>query len=130
MRILVATSRTQGQRASDYHWAPDGEPVALYGFECGGGSIDDKCGCRRGWSGLGSTRVTTTAEVIESDMSDPDFRSLVMRTLIDAGWADDDPDGRAQADEVADEALRFAQSFPVGTVVERRGNRIAARRDR
>ena len=53
MKVLVSTHETQGERASDFCWVPDGELVG-FAFECDTDrdDIDGGCGCRRAMSGL------------------------------------------------------------------------------
>jgi hypothetical protein len=47
-------------------------------IECGRGTIDDHCGCRRSMVGLVSHRATTTIKVIERPDLDPDISSTLI----------------------------------------------------
>lgn len=64
MKILVATSKTQGQRENDFFFATEGEMV-IEAFVCDSdqGNPDGSCGCSRSFVGLKSGRGTTTAMV-------------------------------------------------------------------
>ena len=63
MRVLVATSEGQGTQPGDYCWTVEGE-IVLTGplLEC---ADPHRCGCGRGFPGLGSARATTTATVVD-----------------------------------------------------------------
>jgi hypothetical protein len=56
MNALTATKQTQGWRDNDFCWTLEGELVFFPPIECGRGSIDDGCGCRRSMAGLASQR--------------------------------------------------------------------------
>jgi hypothetical protein len=64
MKILVATSKTQGQRKNDFFFATKGEMV-IEAFTCDTdqGDPDGSCGCSRSFVGLKSGKGTTTARV-------------------------------------------------------------------
>ncbi|MDX3195196.1 hypothetical protein PV458_42935 [Streptomyces sp. MN03-5084-2B] len=64
---------------------------------CDRGNPDGGCGCCRAFTGLDSRKATTTAEVVERPIS------------------------------FARDMARIAADFPVGTVVERRGDQILER---
>src|SRR5579862_8855950 len=53
MKILTATSRTQGQRNSDFNWCIEGELVH-FGLVCAADQDDPDggCGCGRAFAGL------------------------------------------------------------------------------
>jgi len=59
MKLLVATTQTQGQRQNDFCWATPGE-ILHFGSECDREGIDGACGCKRSLSGLDSLKATTT----------------------------------------------------------------------
>jgi hypothetical protein len=125
VKILTATSRTQGQRRDDYYWLTDGEPVYL-GMTCDGARADDKCGCARAWTGLDTHKSGTTAQVTDTDLTREQYTARYGESLAAAGWT-----GIAPADlaSMAGELLGIAAHFPAGTVVEHRGRNINARRE-
>jgi hypothetical protein len=124
VKILTATSRTQGQRRDDYYWLTDGEPVYL-GMTCDGARADDKCGCARAWTGLDSHKAGTTAQVTETDMTRETYTARYAASLNGAGWGIDP----ASLEAMAAELLSIAGHFPAGTVVEHRGRNINGRRE-
>jgi hypothetical protein len=145
MRVLVATRELQGAVAGDFAWGVDGELVTGVAEECDAG---DACGCRRSWVGLGSSRATTTAMVVDRPaIGEAVLREAVEDWLDRSGWADlvrqaseageysvdgevgDDPD--VVVAELIYEHVevieRVCDSFPVGTVVVRHGDCVFAR---
>jgi hypothetical protein len=122
MKVLVATSRTQGSRANDYRWAVDGELVWIQ-EPC---DTDQKrkgdCGCGRGFAGLAPHRATTTAEVRDLPELTLEEYILALRTgLADAGWPED------WAEEIAAAQTDLIKSWPAGSVVERDLERFSVR---
>ncbi|WP_029118158.1 hypothetical protein [Mycobacterium sp. URHB0044] len=115
MRILVATGFTQGSEPNDYHYCIEGELVWVQ-EPCARGrdDPDGACGCGRGFAGAASHRATTTAMVVESEMTREDMILAFTTSLGDGGW----PTGWAA--DVADENLELAGRLPAGTVIERR----------
>ena len=71
MKVVTATSQTQGWRDNDFCWTVEGELLFFAPLECGRGSIDDNCGCRHSMAGLWSHRATTTMKVIERSNLNP-----------------------------------------------------------
>ena len=123
MRVLTATSATQGDRPDDCCWTTEGELVSLPVLEC---SCPD-CGCDRSFAGLDSHRSTTTCAVAEVPLAPDDLERAVVRSLAAAGWLVDldldtvvDPCGPGDATDPAD------PSEPAGRVG--RGGRSAAGR--
>ena len=88
MKVLTATSRTQGQRGNDFHWCIEGELVH-FGMVCATDHADPDggCGCGRAFAGLNSHRATTTAMIreIESFTRD-DYIEAVRSSLDQQGW--------------------------------------------
>ena len=84
MKILVATGWTQGTNPSDYHYCVEGELVWLQD-PCDRDQFhpDDECGCSRGFAGAASHRPTTTAMVVESEMSRDDLVLAFATSLAD-----------------------------------------------
>lgn len=122
MKILVSTAETQNDRPRDFTWVPEGELVARYGIVCdserpdGGG-----CGCGRSFAGLTTHKGTTSAMVVERDMTETEWRAAVYSTLRDTGWAElFSPDELADAiDEMVHQDLHAVKDLPPGTVVGR-----------
>ena len=87
MRILVATGLTQGVKHDDYHYCIEGElvwvqePCAKDKNDPGG-----PCGCGRGFAGAASHRATTTAIVVESEMTRAQMVIAFQTSLLDGGW--------------------------------------------
>jgi hypothetical protein len=115
MKILVATGLTQGTNPSDYHYCIEGElvwvqePCARDRRDPDGG-----CGCGRGFAGAASHRATTTALVVESELT-PDEVVLAFQTsLPDGGWPFE------WGQDVADDNLEIAAQLPVGTIIVRK----------
>jgi hypothetical protein len=124
MKILTATSCTQGQRSNDFHWCIEGELVH-FGMVCAADRADPDggCGCGRAFAGLNSHRATTTAMIrdIEGFTRD-DYIEAIRSSLSQQGW---DP---ATAADEADELIGLVWDWPVGAVAERRLNRVAVRK--
>lgn len=137
MRVLVATNDLQGTSPDDYAFTVDGELVAVVVAECDDG---DRCGCSRGFPGIASNRATTTAAVVELEhVTRHELRAVLTDWVERSGWSDmfrtvDDIDD-AEVDElvasVVDEHIdaieAVAESFPVGTIIERTGTEIRSR---
>ncbi|OLF08567.1 DUF7715 family protein [Actinophytocola xanthii] len=127
LTVFVATTRTQGRRANDFAHIEGPELVDL-AMTCDRdrGNPDGGCGCARAFTGLDSGRGTTTAEVAVRDLTLVQYRNIFHRRLVAFGF-DDDPDLRREAEQAADEMAHIAARWPVGAVVERRGDTIAVR---
>lgn len=115
MKILVATALTQGARGSDYNYCVPGELVWVQDA-CDRDRLDPEggCGCGRGFAGLASHRATTTAQVIDAEMTRQELVLAMRTSLTDGGWPPE------WAEEIADENLAMAAAFETGTVIERR----------
>lgn len=115
MKILVATSLTQGNQPNDYHFCVEGELVWIQ-EPCGRDRDDPEapCGCARGFAGAASHRATTTAMVIESELTRDDVILAFETSLVDGGWPIE------WADEVTDDIMCIAEDLPAGAVIGRR----------
>jgi hypothetical protein len=123
MKVLAATSRTQGQRATDFHWCIEGELVH-FGTVCAADREDPDggCGCGRAFAGLNSHRATTTAIVREIEgFTRDDYIEAIRSSLAQQGW---DP---SSAEEEADELMAIVADWPVGAVAERRLYTVSVR---
>lgn len=135
MKVLVATTKTQGQRKNDFAWARPGELVT-YGFECDRETVNGKCGCKRALVGV-ETRKATTTFVVEdrSDLTVDAIKDRLAKALAAGGWLKGD--GSELDRRMLDASLmdwqtlqaQVAAACAVGTVVERRGNRFCRRRE-
>lgn len=133
MKLLTATSRTQGQRASDFNWCVEGELATIAIIVCGRDERegpDGGCGCGRAFGGLNSHRSGTTAMVRDVPLTAEDLALAVRGYRESAGWLDlaDDADTADSwvADEVA-ELIEAADAYPVGAVLENRLGEIGVR---
>lgn len=132
MRILVATSRTNGTEVGDYHHGIDGELVYMQ-EPCGKDvrDPDGPCGCGRGFAGMSSHRASSTALVIESSLTGHDLREALAASLEAGGWiacsSALDSDEEAWIDDLIRLIRQVAEHFPVGTVVRRRLTQYAPR---
>jgi hypothetical protein len=125
IKALVATKETQGQRKNDFSWCDEGELVT-FAFECDGETIDGSCGCRRAMAGLVSHTATTTFKVAEVEITPLEYLEAVTASNI-KGWGDK-PSIRELSRVDCNELIRLAEVFPVGTILEKRGNKIQERK--
>ena len=134
--VLVATRVGQGLRSNDYCWTVEGELV-LFGMACATDrdDIDGRCGCRRGMVGASSSRATTTFRVALVDMTLDQYRQAIRASMERSGWISravdinerDEQETRALLDDMIDELLETAREFPVGAILEKRGDVIQVR---
>lgn len=143
MRVLVATNELQGTDPGDYAFTVEGELVLVEVAEC---ASPERCGCGRGWPGMASRKATTTAMVVElPHLCEDDLRQAVADWLDTSGWTDtfrnaaeiepgftgsfDDVDEMlvAMVDEHVELIAEVVESFPIGTVLERRGTIVQDR---
>jgi len=122
MRILVATTKTQGARKNDFCFVPEAEPV-MFGFECDNEPIDGGCGCRRAMVGIGCLKATTTVAVAETPMD----RDGLIAAFVESSKRSGFNFTAAEVAPMADDLLRIAGRFAAGTVLERRGDAFRAR---
>jgi hypothetical protein len=132
MKVLTATSETQGLRDNDFCWTVEGELVLFPPIECGHGSIDDHCGCRRAMAGLSSHLSTTTIKVVDRKEIDPDtYFTLISDGLADLGYVTkelrEDPEVIEWLHDTSAELMCIAHAFPTETVLERRGDWVSVR---
>lgn len=114
VKVLVATARTQGMRATDYFRCIEGE-IVHFGHVCAVDRDPERlCGCGHAFAGLNSHRGSTTAEVREVEFTRRDLVEALRSSLAARG---SDASG---ADDEAERIIRLAAGLPVGIVVERR----------
>jgi hypothetical protein len=118
MKILTATTKTQGARFNDFTWTTEGELV-WFGIVCARDerNPDGGCGCGRAFAGLNSHRATTTAIVTDLPMTRDDVATALAGYYQSAGY------GTYSIAELMDEVtevLDMVDSWDVGDVIERR----------
>jgi hypothetical protein len=129
MRLLTATSATQGSRSDDFYWCTEGELVWVHEDTADEEDPADVSGIARSWIGLSSHRATTTARVSDLPFSQADVRLALRGYLESAGFArflQPWELERILDDEVA-MLIRLGRRYPSGSVVERRGPYMRAR---
>lgn len=126
MHVLVARRRTQGMDPDDYSGAMDGELVLL-----SVGDRDPRWTATqrtrgRHFLGLESRAPTTTAEIIDLDVTASVVIGYV-REVLSRDRSRDADALTAAAHQLGTEMLELARHFAVGTVVEKRGELVIAR---
>ena len=115
MKVLVATSDTQGQRGNDFSYCIEGELVTV-GMVCAADEEDPDggCGCGRAFAGLNSHKATTTAKVKDVELSEEDYVEALRSSLAQQGWPTED------VGELATWLVQLVSTWPTGSVIERR----------
>lgn len=131
MKVLTATTLTNGERDNDFNWCTPGELV-MFGVICGRDlrDPDNGCGCGRAFAGMHSHRATTTAMIEDRSISTGNLEVAVRASLEDGGYIDaahPHEDDQAMIDEAIDLIRRVTEAFPVGTVVGTRLGRVFER---
>lgn len=125
MKLLTATSQTQGQRDSDFTFCIEGELVTPERIICDRDKEegpDAGCGCGRSFVGLNSGAGTTTAMVRQVDgFTFDDLAEAVRSCREQAGYGT--KRAAAEATRIADIAARYAD----GTIIELRMTEIGVR---
>ena len=117
MKVLVATTATQGKRADDKFECIDGEFVWLVPL-CPSSRMnpDSPCSCGRTFAGLSSAGRTTTAEVIDV----PTLTRAAFSTIF---WSVHTRECTCPIDETTlTQLLAEAHRWPNGSILERRGD--------
>ena len=121
MKVLVATMETAGYRENDFSLVPEYEPVML-GTVCEGhDDPDTSCGCARMMLGVDNLRGTTTFKVVDLLISPAVYISALNNAACRLLH-------RFNVEEQAEFLLNLASQYPVGTVLERRGEKLFAAR--
>ncbi|HYL37933.1 MAG TPA: hypothetical protein VEV17_18605 [Bryobacteraceae bacterium] len=118
MKVLVATKETQGQRASDFSFVPEGELLSFV-IECDL-EADGSCGCMRSMAGIECHGCTTTLKVAEVAMTVAQFQEKLRACLLPVGFSEDHI--CLQADVIREAAA----CFPTGAILEKRRSIEAA----
>lgn len=117
MKILVATAEGQGERPHDFFEAEEGElimPVVM----CD--RLHEGCVCNRAMVGVRTGKETTTAVVVESDMSRAAYRRAIRAGASKLFEGLGLPE--SVFDRQADDLLQLASELPAGVVIERDGD--------
>lgn len=127
MKVLVATSLTQGQRTADFHDCIEGELVwMLEACPSSQQDPDGECGCGRSFSGMNSHGSTTTALVREwPDLTIADYAEALRASFEAQKWCSCCT-ARTLEDVIA-ELIQRASELPEGSVVQRRLDSLTAR---
>jgi hypothetical protein len=123
LKVFVSTPCTQGTEPHDFSFVPDGELVGRYSLVCDlEGPEGQGCGCGQAFGGFVTHAGTTTAMVVERNMTELDWRAELYQTLCDTGWAAamNGTELAALVDELVQHDLGAAAELPIGTVVGRR----------
>ncbi len=123
MRIITDTSQRQGERPGDLFEAEEGEIVMP--VMCDG--EHDGCSCSRLMVGVRSSKDTTTAEVVESDMTRDEYRRAIRESEVGRGFARLGVSARV-LNAQADALLELAAQFRPGTVIDRDGDDFEERK--
>lgn len=128
MKILVATKLTQGVRANDFCWVPEGELVK-FSIPCGRETIDGRCGCKRSMVGVKCSKSTTTVKVVKTFMVKSTLVNLMADSYVREGWWKfKDAKMLEAVGRDVDVLLKVARAHKVGEVLERRGDKFLVRR--
>ena len=123
MKIFVSTQFTQGDSPGDFCFVPEGEVVGRYAFVCDLEKPDGSgCGCGQAFGGFDTHTGTTTAMVVEANMTELEWRAQLFQTLRNTGWASamSATDLAEVVDDLVEHDLGVAAALPVGRVVGRR----------
>ena len=127
MRVLVATSATQGMRASDSTQCVEGELVWLRDVcPASRRRPDGPCPCGRSFAGMSSNENTTTAIVREvTGLTRADYEAALTGSFDLQEWCNCCT-ARPVADVIS-ELIALAGVFPAGAVLERRVDHLNLR---
>lgn len=123
LKVFVSTRSTQGDQPGDFCYVPTNELVGRYSIVCDSERSDGSgCGCGRSFGGFVTHQGTTTAMVVERDMTELEWRAELYETLFDTGWADAmDADSLAEyIDDLVGHDLGAAAELTAGMVIGRR----------
>ena len=129
MNILVATKKTQGQRDNDFCHTREAELI-MFASECDHDEDPDgKCGCKRSMAGVSSLKATTTMRITRTEITEQAYARAIKRAMDEGGWTEliGEEKTRKQATLDARELLRIARTFPIDTIVEKRGDTFRER---
>lgn len=125
MRVLAATHRSQGARPTDFAHCIEGELVWIP-EACdydGDQHRDCDCGCARVFAGMASGSGTTTAVIVELDITRDQLTELVRAGLEQRGWPGDWAEGDVH------ELGLLTDAWHVGDIIERNVMAVGRRFD-
>jgi hypothetical protein len=128
MKVLVATSQSQGAAPDDFCFTIEGELV-WFPPPCdrGAKSSAGDCGCRRSMGGLASHRATTTViTVSRPGLRFEDLVTAIADSIEAQGYHLTLPCERVARDQ-AIELTKAANEMDPGTVLDRRGDYLCRR---
>lgn len=122
MKVLVATTKTQGAREGDFSRTLGGEFV----FDAGpcvavGEGAEWNCECSLAFRGVVTGQLTTTAMVADLPIRMKDYQDVVRDGLASAGICSE------CAQEYGRAAWKLAMRWPTGTIIERHQMRFTPR---
>ena len=128
MKVLVATKDGQRIRKNDFCWVPEGE-IVHFPFECDRDreDPDEFCGCRRSMVGLECAKATTTMKVAEVPMKKKEIFKRLKKHYRESWKMKAKEAEKIVRDEMKDLA-DVAAAFPIGAVIEKRGDTFQMRR--
>lgn len=126
MKYLVATKETQGTRSNDFCFAEEGMFV-IGSNQCDRGTVDDRCGCHRAMVTPRNGKATTTVKVVELDHAQLKQATKEIFSHFESWKIFNEKEVFGMVTDELAENRRLASSFPVGTVLEIRGNEIRVR---
>ena len=130
MKLLTATSATQGNRASDFNWCAGGELVTTGVVICdrdASAGPDGGCGCGRSFGGMHSGKSGTTAMVRDVALGAEDLTFIVRSYREGGGWLALSSDPAALIAEEVAEIIASAAAHQVGAILETRMGEIGLR---
>ena len=125
MKLLTITKEGQGKRSNDFCLANEGE-IVRFGTICEREPIDGSCGCRRSLVGLDSWKSSTTVVVRDLNIT-PEELTLRIANYYREAWKISVKEAMAYANEEVEQLESFGKHFPVGRVLEIRGDTVQVR---
>lgn len=120
MKLLISTTKTQGQLPTDFNHTQPSEPL-YFGSECDRDeSWDGSCGCRRALCGVRSAGGTTTFEVADFSREEYELYIEALVAHYEYRWKKTEAVAHQEAAMQVFDIAEVAAPYPVGTVLERR----------
>lgn len=113
MKVFVATTRGQGDRAGDVFHGVEGELVRMPLGTC----ANPRCGCDRSVTGLATSKTSTTFMAVERPEIHADaYRQILLGALDREGWLERGL-GVEDAARFIDWHIAAANHYPADTVL-------------
>jgi len=120
LKILVSTKATQGKRDTDFSYVPENE-IVTFSFSCDRETdIDGPCGCLRSMAGIECFKATTTVKIVDVPLTIDEYTEKLTNYANLAGYG--------KYPIPVKKLLSVSRSYPVGTVLEKRGERFVVRK--